>query len=68
MVFQNILPYLSEVYDIENNEITIGEEKYPLYIWEEREANMLDIKTLAQMEYRGESIEWVKEDDKSPRG
>ena len=68
MVFQNILPYLSEVYDIKNNEITIGEEKYPLYIWEEREANMLDIKTLAQMEYRGESIEWVKEDDKSPRG
>lgn len=68
MVFQNILPYLSEVYDIENNEITIGEEKYPLYIWEEREANMLDIKTLAQMEYRGESIEWVKEDNKSPRG
>lgn len=68
MVFQNILPYLSEVYDIKNNEITIGEEKYPLYIWEERETNMLDINTLAQMEYRGESIEWVKEDDKSPRG
>ena len=60
MVYQDILPYLSEVYEVTDNEITICGEKYPMYIWEERNDNMQAIEKLAQMEYRGNEIEWVK--------
>lgn len=59
LVYKNILPYLSEVYHVEDDKIVIGEEEYPLYIWENLENDRDTIQRLAQLDYRGEQIEWV---------
>lgn len=58
LLFREIMPYLTEHYELKDNHIRVLGKSYPFYIIEEIEEHIDEIMRYASMPYQGGDIQW----------
>ena len=58
LLFREIVPYLTDHYELKDNHISVLGKNYPFYIVEEIDAYKDEIMQYASMSYQGGDIQW----------